>query len=406
MNRLMMGVGILLCVPMATTGKEPESPEPGAAAALVQGNNQFACDLYARLGASTQGNVFFAPYSLSTALALAHAGAGGETAEQMTKALHLSQDANALHAGFAALQREMVGTNKPRAVQFQTANALWGQKDYGFQPVFLSTLKEHYGATLHEVDFHQAAGEARKAINDNVEKLTQGKIRDLMPDGVLTNQTRLVLTNAIYFKGTWATPFAKGKTRDDPFSVSKDKKVKAAFMRLTCPVAYFEDSLLQAIELPYTGGDLGLVVLLPRKLDGLTEVDRALSAGHLADWSARLKTRKIDVHLPRFQLTGEFELKDALAGLGMTLPFNEARADFSRMTENEAPLCLAAVVHRAFVEINEEGTEAAAATAVIAKPRSLANLGQPVFRADHPFVFLIRDRRSGNILMIGRLCNP
>jgi serpin B len=373
--------------------------------AVVRGNAAFGLNLYARLR-KAPGNTFLSPYSLSTALAMTAAGARGETARQMAEVLGLPADPARTNAAFAALVESLRPPGARPPYELHTANALWGQRGYRFREEFLATLRGSYRATFEAVDFEHATESARQTINASVEKETAGKIRDLIAAGVLDAQTRLVLTNAIYFKGSWSNPFRAEATREDDFHLPGNRTARMPLMNQTARFGYAEDQDCQVLELPYAGGDLAMVVLLPRKNDGLAELERSLSPEALARRLDQLQGTSVAVALPRFQLTATFELTRTLADLGMTLPFSD-RADFSGINGGEEPLQISAVIHKAYVDVNETGTEAAAATAVGIRATAAFIPKPPVpFRADHPFVFLIRDRRTGCVLFLGCLTDP
>jgi serpin B len=391
---LLTAAGVSGCV--ADSAAAPDVP------AVVEGNTRFALDLYGRLRAR-EGNLFFSPYSISAALAMTSAGARGETADEMAKVLHLSLGAEKLAAAEGALDKQINGEGQKRGYQLRTANALWGQKGFAFRPDFLKLTKDGYEAPLREVDFAGATEEARKTINAWVEKQTEDKIKDLLKKGVLNVNTRLVLTNAIYFKGDWQLQFKKDWTRDGPFKVGGDKTVQVPFMNQTERFGYLDAPGLQLLEMPYAGKELSMVVLLPKKADGLAALEKDLTVANLERWLKGAREQKVAVSLPRFKLTAEFDLNKVLSEMGMPSAFGPS-ADFSGMGGSKGELYLSAVVHKAFVDVNEQGTEAAAATAVVVDARSAPVV--PVFRADHPFVFLIRDKRSGSVLFLGRLASP
>jgi serpin B len=370
-------------------------------AALVKGNNAFAFDLYDQLRAK-DGNVFFSPYSISTALAMTYAGARGDTAAEMAKALYFTLGPDELHRAEAALLAGLNGGGKPRGYQLSIANALWGQQGYGFKEGFLKLTQASYGAGLREVDFASNPEAARQTINAWVEKETKDKIKDLFPKGVLNNLTRLVLTNAIYFKGDWASQFKKDQTRDEEFQTGADK-VKAPMMHQMARFKYLDADGVQALELPYAGKELSMVVLLPKKTDGLAELEKMLSADKVAGWLGKLREQEVIVALPKFKTTCEYSLNGPLAALGMKKAFGPT-ADFSGMNGRKDDLYIQAVVHKAFVDVNEEGTEAAGATGIAVGVKALPVRRE--FRADHPFVFLIRDTRNDSILFLGRVVNP
>ena len=368
--------------------------------ALVEGNNAFALDLYAKLK-KREGNLFFSPYSISTALAMTYAGARGSTEKQMADVLHFELDRERLHPAFRGLIDRLNAQGKEGAYQLSVANALWGQKGYGFLKKFLDLTEANYGAGLKEVDFVKAAEAVRKTINAWVEKQTQEKIKNLIKRGILDADTCLVLTNAIYFKGNWASRFNNRYTKDSPFTIAPGKRVEVPMMFRSGKFKFLEQDTFYMLELPYVDDELSMVVLLPKEIDGLGELQNSLSTGNLKAWLRNLRKQEVRVYLPRFKTTSEFMLAEVLKFMGMTDAFS-GRADFSGMTGRKG-LSISAVIHKAFVEVNEEGTEAAAATAVVMKrggPRGR------VFRADHPFIFLIRDNRSGSILFLGRLLNP
>lgn len=369
---------------------------------VVAANNQFAFDVYAHLGRQP-GNLFFSPYSLSTALAMTHAGARGETAEQMAKTLHLRLPDDELDPAVQALIARIKGEGTGRSFELAVANALWGQSGLSYQSDFLKRLDRYYGAGLREIDFGADPERARHTINAWVEQQTHDKIQDLLPSGTIDRQTELVLTNAIYFKGRWRTAFPKGRTQDDDFFLTTDTKARVPFMHHLASFPYAEAAGFQALELPYVGNELSLVVLLPKERDGLAKVER-----DVASISAlKFGPREVDVTLPRFKMSSGFELKDTLSALGMPLAFTGG-ADFSGMN-GRGGLAISAVLHKAFVDVNEEGTEAAAATGVVMTRAIAKKTPKPepvVFRADHPFLFAIREAKTGCILFLGRVANP
>lgn len=389
-----VAAGVVLC---AAAGA-------GNGEALVDANTAFTIDLYGKLRAE-EGNLFLSPYSISTALAMTYAGARGETARQMVDVLHLGGGAGDAHEEFGRLIRQLKEIGAEGQIELAVANALWGQQGYGFREAFLALLREHYGSDLTEVDFAGASEAARGMINAWVVRETRGKITDLIPPGGVSALTRLVLTNAIYFKGTWATQFDKEATKDAPFYLAGEDSADVPLMQLTEHFRYAEDGDVQVLELPYLGNRLSMVVLLPRMRDGLAALEGGLSVKALRGWTDGLRRRKVAVFLPRFTMTTQFSLGGTLAAMGMRDAFTQA-ADFTGMAERRE-LFISAVLHKAFVDVNEEGTEAAAATGVVI---GLTSVQLPeeivVFRADHPFLFLIRENRSGSLLFVGRVLDP
>jgi serpin B len=380
------------------------SAQPAATDVVVTANTRFAFDLYARLK-TTDGNLFFSPYSISTCLAMTWAGARGDTESQMAGVLHFSTVQTGLHSQFASLQNQLNAVQEKKKVALNIANGLWAQQDHSFLPEFLKIATRDYAAKVEQVDFHTGAESTRKDINDWVSGKTADRIQNLIPPGALDSMTRLVLVNAIYFKGQWATQFKAGNTRPAPFKLAPGRTASAQFMNLTDNFRYAEADGLQLLELPYTGGDLSMVVLLPAETNSFKDFENSLSAEKLDQWLGQARSEKVDVFLPKFKLTQQFALADTLAAMGMTDAFSPS-ADFSGM-DGAHDLYISAVIHKAFVEVNEEGTEAAAATGVTVRAMALARpMPEYVFRADHPFVFLIREVHSGSVLFLGRITEP
>ena len=374
----------------------------GDPAAVVEGNNGFAVDLYRQLD-NEKGNLFFSPYSISNALAMTYAGARGNTAKEMATAMHFDLESARFHPAFAQLIRELQGKAKDRKYQLNIANRLWGQKDYGFLPDFLKLSQDLYQAGLKEVDFIDDTDGARKAINAWVEEQTHKKIKDLIKPGVLSVDTRLVLSNAIYFKAAWLRPFSPKATKPGEFTTGAGKKAKVPMMQAGARTNYFNDGSVLGLELPYENHELSMIVLMPKKADGLADLEKELTAIQLKKWLAKLSDHQVQISLPKFKVTAEFHLNDVLKQLGMKDAFERRRANFSGMTTRER-LFISHVVHKAFVDVNEAGTEAAASTAVVMDRVSKPPRG--IFSADHPFIFLIRDAKTGSILFMGRVSDP
>jgi serine protease inhibitor len=404
--KLSVIAGLLASAVLAAAAPAAEKPDDARTdrTAVAQGDNQFALDLYAKLRGQ-EGNLFFSPYSISTALAMTRAGARGDTAAEMDKTLHFTLGQDKLNPAFADLIQQVNGDPKDakRGYQLSTANALWGQKGYPFKAAFLKVGKENYGAGLNDVDFSGATEQARQTINAWVEKETHDKIKELLVQGVLTTNTRLVLTNAIYFKGDWASQFKKDLTKSEAFHLGGDKKIDAPLMRQQGEYGYFDGGTFQALELPYAGKDLSMVVLLPKKIDGLGDLEKDLTADKLSGWIGKLHKQEVIVSLPKFKTEQRMGMKKVLSEMGMPTAFSSS-ADLSGIGGEPGDLNIADVIHKAYVDVNEEGTEAAAATAV----EVVTSLPTPTpeFRANHPFVFLIRDARNGSILFLGRLADP
>lgn len=376
--------------------------DPGDVRALVGGNTAFALDLYRELGRAP-GNLFFSPFSVSTALGMAYAGARTETETEMAAALRFALPQARLHPSFAALAVRIAEIEGGGKIQLRTANGLWLEKTYPFLESYVDLVTKCYGAELEPADFVRASEAARQEINGWVQGRTEGRIRDLIAPGAVNPATVAVLVNAIYFKGAWQDQFETGETTDVPFHVTPTRDVTVQMMHRTGSLGYCEDGLVQVAELPYGGRDLSMVVLLPKEPGGLAGLEAALSAERIDAWASALGMRKVELSLPKFRIETGFSLKEPLMSLGMRRAFGDA--DFSGMTPEGA--FISQVVHKAFVDVDEKGTEAAAATAVIMLRTSVpAPEEAVVFRADHPFIFLIRDTATGSVLFMGRVAEP
>jgi len=372
-------------------------------AAVVEGNTAFALDLYRELK-DTKGNLFFSPYSISTALAMTFAGARENTAKQMADVLHFPSGQNNVHPAFGQLESLLNEVQTKGDIRLNVANSLWPQEGYPFLAKYLALVKKYYGVVITPVDYRKAAEKAREIINQWVEEKTKDKIKNLIQPGVLDAVTRLVLVNAIYFKGNWASQFDEKRTKEDTFYLLSGKTVQTPLMAQEKEFAYRDEEFLQVLELPYVGESLSMIVLLPKEKDGLPQLEKQLTAANLRMWTSGPRKQKVKVFLPRFKMTSQFSLSKTLAAMGMRDAFNPDKADFSGMDGRLNWLYIGAVLHKAFVDVNEEGTEAAAATAVVMKIRMA--LDQPTFRADHPFIFLIRENTTGSILFLGRVMDP
>ncbi|MGA2167918.1 MAG: serpin family protein [Terracidiphilus sp.] len=379
------------------------SPTPDQAA-VAEGNNAFAVELYGQLR-KQNGNLFFSPESISTAFAMAYAGARGDTASEIAKALHFTLPPERLHPAMGALLANLNAAHD--GYQLRVADALWAEKDYTFLDDYLKLTSTDYGAGFNRVDFKGAPDAVRLTINQWVEQQTADKIKDLLQPGVLTPAMRLVLTNAIYFKGNWQTQFDKAQTRDEDFHLSAAQTVKAPLMNLQGRFNYFNGGTFQVLEIPYKSGDLSMIVFLPNDVNGLSALEQSLTASSTQQWLGQLRPgSKVILTLPRFKMTQQFELAGTLGAMGMPQAFEKNVADFSGMT-GKRDLWISAAIHKAFVDVNEEGTEAAAATGIVMRSMAVTREQPPiVFRADHPFLFLIRDNRSGGILFMGRVTDP
>ena len=397
---LLVSVCLFLAAATPAFGGDPSGPDT---AAVVSGNNQFAFDLYKRLAGEESSNIFFSPYSVSTALAMTYAGARGNTEAQMADTLHFSLPQGDLHAAFGSVIGDLNG-RQGQGYQLNTANRLWGQQGYGFLPGFLDVTRQHYGAEMARVDFIGATEPTRQTINQWVEEQTQEKIKNLIPSGALTPLTRLVLTNAIYFKSDWKYQFDPEQTEYAPFWTTPDEQVNVSMMRQERELKYAALPTFQVLELPYAGEDLSMLALLPNERDGLAKLESWLTAETLGQSAGQMASEKVSVSMPKFGMTQKFGLAPVLSSMGMSDAFDPTAADFSGMN-GKRDLFISGVVHKAFINLDEEGTEAAAATGVVVGTTSV-DPPIPEFDADHPFLFVIRDNRTESVLFMGRVTDP
>jgi serpin B len=386
-----------------------KSPDvsPADVATLVDGNTAFSFDLFQELK-SEDGNMFYSPYSISLALAMTYAGAWGETEQQMADTLHYDLSQDNLHPAFNYLDMELAKRGEgargkdDEGFRLNIVNAIWGQKDFTFLPEFLDTLAENYGAGLRLLDFINETEKSRITINDWVSDETEGRIQDLIPQGQLDAATRLVLTNAIYFNAAWQYRFEKSMTSDSVFHLLNGQDINVPMMRQTESFGYTTGDGYQAVELQYDGGELSMVILLPDPGEYDSFEDQ-LNVENTNEIINRLQYTQVALAMPKFEFESEFKMKDTLSRMGMPVAFSPS-ADFSGMTGGKE-LYIDQVIHKAFVSVDEAGTEAAAATAVDMKLTSMP--AEPVnVTIDHPFIFLIRDIETGTILFVGRVMNP
>jgi serpin B len=384
------------------------SVEPDDFQSLVDGNNTFACDIYAKLK-SNPGNLFYSPFSISQALAMTYAGAKGNTEIQMADVLHFAKGQELTHKAFNKLDLSLSSETKstetsPDGFKLNVANSIWAQKEETWQKEFLDTVKTCYGAGIHSVDFVTAFEEIRGRINKWVEAKTNDKIKDLLKPGTLGPDTRMVLVNAIYFLGKWTSKFEKEATYDQDFTKPDKTSKKIPMMHQSSQFEYMESDGFKALQMGYLDCEIAMLVILP-ELDRYGEIESQLTSQKLKEITDQLKYHEVDLAIPKVKMDDQFSLADTLKEMGMTDAFNEL-ADFSTMS-GQKNLYISDVIHKAFVAIDEDGTEAAAATAVIMREMSAAPVEDTKsFIADHPFVFLIRDKKSGSILFIGRIVDP
>lgn len=388
--------------------KEISAADGNDLKSVVSGNTDFAFALYGKLkddsnAPSSKSNLFFSPYSISTALSMTYGGARGQTKEQMAKTLHFNLADQNLHSAFVSLQKQIVNDDNKRGYQLFLVNSLWGQKGYPILKEFLDSTCNYYGATFNLLDFARETEKSRKTINSWVKEKTKNKIKDIIPSGGIDEETVLVLANAVYFKGEWKFEFNVSETKNENFIVSSDDKVKASMMHIKENFNYYEDANLQMIKLPYKGDEISMLVILPNKIDGLNEIESRFTSDTFNALLLKMQECKVDVSFPKFKIIwGTFSLKSTLKDLGMPDAFEPRKADFSGIDISKR-IWISNIFHKTFIEVDEKGTEASAATSVVLTQSS--NLAI-VFRADHPFIFIIRDNHSGSILFMGRVMNP
>jgi serpin B len=374
--------------------------------ALAVGNTAFALDLYQQIR-EPKGNLFYSPFSISEALAMVYAGAHGDTEAQMASALHFTLPQAQLHPAFDSIDLALAsrgqGAKGQDGAPFQlsVANALWGQIGFPFASPFLDTLAESYGAGMHVVDFIKSPEPSRQIINTWVSNHTAGKIPQLFDQGTITPDNRLVLTNAVYFNAAWMYPFEPGKTQTAAFTRSDGTQVQVPTMAQTQELQYGSGSDYAAVALPYGDAQLSMVIVLPKQ-GGLDAFEGSLTADNLGAILDGMTTYEVDLTLPKLKIQSSFSLADQLAKLGMTDAFTE-KADFSGI-DGRTDLFISAVVHKAWVDVDEAGTEAAAATGVGVGTTAIAN--QATMHVDHSFLFFIRDAGTRTIVFAGRVDDP
>ena len=416
----LISIGLVLLTGLAACSQPASSDivisgKPRAAAtsgaidltALVDGNNAFAFELYNALKGE-QGNLFYSPYSISQALAMTYAGARDTTEKEMAGTLHFTLPQHSLHPAFNSLDQQLQARGQGakgkdgKGFRLNIVNAIWGQAGYNFLAEYLDLLAQNYGAGLRTLDFRNAPEPSRQTINKWVEDQTEQRIKDLIPAGAIDRMTRLVLTNAIYFNAAWADNFEKSMTQPAPFHLLEGQTVDVPMMRQTERLGYAAGDGYQAVSLPYDGRELEMVVLLP-DAGMFAEFEKSLDADKAGSIIKAIMPRQVALSMPRFKFESEFSLGKLLSSMGMPTAFS-SQADFSGMTGN-LELSISEVIHKAFVGVDEAGTEAAAATAVIMRATAMPTTPLEV-TVDRPFIFLIRDIQTGSLIFVGRVINP
>lgn len=381
---------------------------PAEVEQLVNDNSAFAFNLYQNVK-SDSGNLFYSPYSLSVALAMTYAGARGATEKQMAEALHFTLPQEKLHTAFNAIDLELAKRGEKlkdkngEVFKLHIVNALWGQKNYTFLAQFLDTLSQNYGAGLRILDFKNEPEKSRQVINRWVSEETEGRIEDLIPPGAIDTLTRLVLTNAIYFNAGWEHRFDVKATSDDDFYLPDGSTLKVPMMKQTGSFNYYRNDYVQAVELLYEGREMSMIIILPQR-ENFVQFESGLNDKKYDEIISRMELKRLSLSMPRFKYDSSFGLKPALAKMGMPIAFTD-EADFSGMTGNRE-LCISDVVHKAFISVDEKGTEAAAASAVIMGLTSMPVEPPIEVKINSPFIFCIRDIKTGTVLFVGRVTTP
>ena len=400
--------------PHETPSIWPKRAGPVTPEAFGDAHNDFAVAMYGQLR-RRRGNLCFSPFSVRTALGMVYVGARGETAAEMRAALRIPADADeTFHRTSGDVLRHL---NRERDEHGETivANSVWTQHASDLEPAFSKVMAEWYRSEVHLLDCPGECDTARVRINQWVADITRDRIQDLIAPGALRIPVALVLINAVYFKGSWSIPFRGRSTHDEPFRLPSGGAVTVSMMQQQAEVAHVQARGYQAVELSYRDGDLTMLVVLPDREDGLADLEEKLSVRMLHDCVAGMTYRMVNLFLPRFEIRPDtMDLSAPIAALGMPLAFDRVRADFSgingRRPPDERAVFVSAILHKTFIEVNERGTEAAAATAVAVPPMASRFGGNrpkiPIFRADHPFLFGLRDRTSGALLFLGRLADP
>ena len=368
---------------------------------VINANNEFAFDLYHQLNESENENLFYSPYSIFAAISMTYEGAEGQTADEIKSVFHFPES-NILRPNFAKIYNSI---NKAiKDYELKTGNALWVQQDYPFLEDYLTKIEKYYGGKAANIDFIKETEASRLTINSFIEEQTNKKIKNLIPDGFIDVTTRLVLTNAIYFKGDWQWQFDKSDTFEGDFRITDNNIVKTEMMNMEpdkTEFNYVDTEELQILELPYKGDKISMLILLPK--DNLDMIESTLSAEKLNEYKSQMKETKLDsIFLPKFEFDTKYFMKDTLAAMGMPTAFSR-NADFSGMTGMQ-DLFIDFVIHQAYIKVDEKGTEAAAATAVGMKLPAV--MPDNIFNADHPFIFVIQEKENGSILFLGKVVDP
>jgi len=402
MLRLVILTYLMLMIPLSNANEIHK---------LVDANQRFALDIYAQLR-TQQGNLFFSPYSISTALATTYAGAKATTAQQMGNTLHFSAIED-VHGAYKELQSKLNQLQSQGRTKLNTVNAIWYEQTYAIQPDYQALVENNYAtsdeAILNKADFQNQSQYVRQQINQWVETKTENKIKDLLKPNTIKPDTVATLVNAIYFKSAWLHAFKSSATEKQAFHLDAKHTKQVDMMQQTRFFHYMDNDMLQLLELPYQRNDLSMLIALPKNKQGLEQLEQQLNFENLSVWLSQFETKKVNVNLPKFRTESSFDLVKTLQALGMQDAFNPQQADFTGMIDSSDKFAISAVIHKAFIDVDEKGTEAAAATAVVMTRSAMIDRHPkpPIeFKADHPFLFLIKDNSTHSILFVGRMTDP
>ena len=387
----------LLLLSAGTNGQKPKQ--------VAQANNAFAFDMYEKVAETNKGNIFFSPNSISNAFAMCYGGASGSNEKEMAAAMHFAPNTPQFHKDFGAYNR-LIEANADGNVKLSIANRLWGEQTYGFVEDYLTLVDDAYDAPLDRVDFKGSPDAQRSAINSWVEDNTNNKIKDLLPAGSVTTDTRLVLANAIYFKGDWLYQFDEKDTKKKKFTLKSDANVNAEYMCSRGSLSYYENDLFKRVVLPYKGNKQSMVLVLPHKTTALEEVEKSMANDGFQTLIIG-GFPEVILELPKFEMTLPLPLNGIMKSLGMREAFGQG-ADFSKMT-TQNDIYISSAIHKAFIKIDEKGTEAAAATAIVMSTESVGPSQAPrpkEFKANRPFLFYIIDNETQAVLFMGRMMDP
>jgi len=367
---------------------------------IIEGNNKFAFDLYFNLK-DKEGNIFFSPFSISSAFLICYEGSRGNTKKEIEDAFGFPSKEEIRRPNFAEILNEI--NKKDKKYILNTANALWIQKDYKILNEYKEIVKKYYDSEIQNVDFIKEGEKSRRIINSWVEEKTNGKIKDLIPEGGVDVLTRAIITNAIYFKGKWLKKFDEKNTYEGDFYISENEKIKVFMMKMEREIFnYYEDEKVQVLEIPYDGNEISFFIFLPKSFD-INSINDYLNYDKFKEIKEKMVKEEIDIHIPKFKIETKYFLNDVLYEIGIKDAFSDIKADFSGIT-GKKELFISKVLHKAYALVNEEGTEAAAATGIVMEITSVRP--RKVFKADHPFVFIIHENKYGNILFFGRIIKP